>query len=275
MKQAGLKYFVAVGVLGFLFTNFIACGSQMYRMGVGDDMDGSFRSGQQVETAQAAMLHGIHASRGWVNLPIVYRVGTDVSAQALVQIQAACRVWEWAVGKPLFQFAGQHAGVRGDSFRDLYGSLPDGVNGDYFDGNWEKTGKNRQVLATTIWNLAGDDARVIVASDIRYNNEFYILGDSLVMTGQGSREIVDLQSLSIHEIGHLLGLAHIEPSDDPLSIMNPALYIGEGLISRKLSRGDIERIQQIYGCEGEACNIDALLVQQETNTMGGAETSAH
>ena len=72
-----------------------------------------------------------------------------------------------------------------------------------------------------------------------------------------------MQSLAIHELGHLLGLAHVEEGVDPVSVMNPSLFIGEGLTARKLSRGDITRIQTIYGCEGSACDIDSLIEQQE------------
>ena len=29
--------------------------------------------------------------------------------------------------------------------------------------------------------------------------------------------------------------------------MNPSLFIGEGMITRRLSRGDIDRIRSVYG----------------------------
>jgi hypothetical protein len=41
--------------------------------------------------------------------------------------------------------------------------------------------------------------------------------------------------------------------------MNPTLFIGEGLSNRRLSEGDIKRVQSIYGCEGIACNVEAVL----------------
>jgi hypothetical protein len=261
MAHLGVKYIVAVGILGFLFTNFIACGSQMYRMSVDDDLG----SAQAVAngTKGGTYLNGIHASRGWIRLPIVYRTGEDVAPEALVQIQAAMRTWEWAVGKTLFYYAGVHRGVEGDSFPDLFSSLKDRVNGDYFDSDWSKTGKPTQVLATTIWDNDREDPRVISAADIRYNSEYYIMGDSLEVLSQGGREVVDLRSLALHELGHLLGIGHIQAENDPLSVMNPALYIGEGLVTRKLSRGDIVLIQKIYGCEGASCNVDGLLAEQE------------
>ena len=110
------------------------------------------------------------------------------------------------------------------------------------------------MLATTIWNN-GVDYNHIAKADIRFNQEYYIIGDSLTLSATEDREVVDMQSLALHELGHLLGLAHTSEKVDSLSIMNPSLYIGEGLTSRKLSRDDITRIQTIYGCKGKACDI--------------------
>jgi hypothetical protein len=119
------------------------------------------------------------------------------------------------------------------------------------------------VLATTIWDNLPSDAAQIAAADIRFNHENYLIGDSLLLSADEYREVVDMESLALHELGHLLGLAHVDDTVDPLSIMNPHLFIGEGLISRRLSRGDVERIQTIYGCEANACDIDAIMKQIE------------
>jgi hypothetical protein len=78
------------------------------------------------------------------------------------------------------------------------------------------------------------------------------------MSPKDNREIVDMQSLALHEIGHLLGLSHVSPDIDSSSIMNPTLYIGTGLASRSLSLGDVERIQKIYSCEGKSCDKEEI-----------------
>jgi predicted Zn-dependent protease len=103
-----------------------------------------------------------------------------------------------------------------------------------------------------------------------------LLGDSLQLTATESKEVVDMQSLALHELGHLLGLTHVESDIDQLSVMNPNLFIGEGLTTRKLSRGDVLRIQQIYGCDGEACDIDAVMEKIEAaNTPALKAPTAH
>ena len=71
---------------------------------------------------------------------------------------------------------------------------------------------------------------------------------------------------SLHD-SDILGLAHVPEETDAYSIMNPTLYIGEGLI--KISKSDIELIQRIYGCENEACDVDELYSQLEQSTWKG------
>ena len=122
-----------------------------------------------------------------------------------------------------------------------------------------KTGKPEYVLATTIWNL--DNQNAIHSSDIRFNLENYVIGDSLRLCSEDDKQVVDMLSLTPHEFGHLLGLAHVESDIDQLSIMAPSLFIGPGLTSRNISEGDIDRIQTIYGCQSQACNRDYLYEQ--------------
>ncbi|PIA62261.1 hypothetical protein AQUCO_00200327v1 [Aquilegia coerulea] len=52
---------------------------------------------------------------------------------------------------------------------------------------------------------------------------------------------VDLESVAVHEIGHLLGLGH---SGEPNAIMYS--YFGRGQVKRDLQQDDIEGIQTLY-----------------------------
>ena len=141
------------------------------------------------------------------------------------------------------------------------------------DKNWDKTDKPNYVLGTAIWSNSTSYSE-ISSADLRFNSQHYVIGDSLIVESEGDRQVVDMQSLSVHELGHLLGLAHVSEDVDPISVMNPSLFIGEGLTSRKLSRGDIERIQTIYGCEGQACDIDALIIEQENASFDALSLTA-
>ncbi len=258
------KYIGALGGIAFTFGGFIACGTQAYKVSVHEDIDVTkTEAAAPHSNDKTSTLYGIHATKGWATKLIPFKFGKDMSEQQKVHLMAAMERWEWAVGKKLFAFEGDHSGVTGDTFKDLYSSLNDNVNGHYLDDNWKKTGKPDTVLATTIWNN-GVDTSIISKADIRFNTEHYLIGDSMTLKARDSKDVVDMQSLALHELGHLLGLTHVAEDMDTLSIMNPSLFIGEGLSSRLLSKGDIERVQLIYGCEAHACDVDALVKEQES-----------
>ena len=259
------RYGLAVAGLGGLFSGFVACGSQLYKVSLHEDTDtpssatAGMASGAEGAADPQSNMFGLHAPGGWDRIPMHFSVDPGISTAQLRQLLAAMKTWEMAVGRSLFAYDGTTGNATGDSFKDLYSSLADSVNGHYLDANWAKTGKPVQVLATTIWNNDPADATKIITADIRYNNNYYVFGDSLVIKGVGSREVVDLQTLATHELGHWLGLAHISPSVDSQSIMVPSLYIGEGLSNRHVSRGDLQRIQKIYSCTGSSCDLDKTL----------------
>ena len=96
-------------------------------------------------------------------------------------------------------------------------------------------------------------------------------GDSLNDEAEEDREIVDLWSLALHELGHFIGLAHVSEDVDGFSIMNPTLFIGPGMYNRQLSEGDLNRVQQIYGCEGSACDKEATLAAIEDKVRESEE----
>ncbi|RYZ54583.1 MAG: matrixin family metalloprotease [Proteobacteria bacterium] len=257
------KYLGGVLGIGFIFSSFVACGTGLYKVSVKEDYDTSKMAAANPSSVdKTSTQYGIHAPQGWQKLPIPFRFDPKLNENQKIQLMAAMKRWEWATGKVLFSFDGDHVGVSGDTFKDLYSSLSDNVNGNYLDGDWKKTSKPDYVLATTIWSN-GADYSTITKADLRFNEEYYVIGDSFEVKAEGTREVVDMQSLALHELGHLLGLGHVDEDVDSLSIMNPTLFIGEGLTTRKLAKTDIERIQQIYGCSGAACEVDKLFAEQE------------
>jgi hypothetical protein len=266
LEKIALRYIGILAGTAFFFVNFIACGAQMYKVSMEKDFANE-RMPPQANDPHSPEF-GIHAISGWAKVPIKFSTSTELTANQRSGLISAMKTWALAVGRPLFVFGG--ADVRGgDSFTDLYSSLSDQINGNYLDNNWTKTGKPDAVLATTIWD--NTDPGTISTADIRFNSNHYTIHDSLDSEGlrlvgfDPGKEIVDMESLALHELGHLLGLAHMPADNDQYSIMNPSLFIGPGLASRKLSRGDIVRIQRIYGCEGASCDIDALLTMFEQN----------
>lgn len=285
MGNLGYRYAGLLGAVMTLFITFVACGSQLYKVSLHGDTDtsASHVSGMtsSADNAQdpSSPTYGLHAPSGWSKVPMHYRVDSRMSLDQVRGLQAAMKTWELATGRSLFIYDGTSGTTTGDSFKDLYSSLNDIVNGQYLDDHWGKTGKPEQVLATTIWNNDPGDTSVIITADIRFNNQFYVFGDSLTIKAIKGREVVDIQTLATHELGHWLGLAHMSATVDPDSIMVPSLYIGEGLSNRHVSRGDLARIQKIYGCQGTACDLDETLAKidqlaQSTVASAGASTKS-
>lgn len=256
MLKIEVKYTIIICSVLFGFANFIACGSQFYQMSLEGDVEPMANS---EATNPASPSYGIHAVNGWNTLPIHFKVGHHMNLQQYKGLKSAMETWEMVIGKPLFVYEGIHENTTGDSFKDLYSSLNDPINGHYLDDYWGKTEKENHVLATTIWHYSSRNSGAISKADIRFNNEFFVIGDSLKLKPQENREVVDMETLALHELGHLLGLAHVGDKEDPGSIMVPRLLIGEGLTKRRISEGDILRIQQIYGCYGDACDVEELV----------------
>jgi hypothetical protein len=266
-RQVLMGYLSLVTVVSTTLGGYVACGAQSYRVPVhgteAEKLPSRPNTGQSGMVASAglsdgAALVGVHSASGWAkNLPIHFKVTDEMPAPVVEQLRKAMKTWELAVGKQLFMYDGVEK-KRGAQFRELYEPLNDTQNGHYFDFNWaQATGKPASVLATTIWENDPANPQSIVKGDIRYNAEFYIFGDALRDFSEGKRTIVDMESLAIHEIGHLLGLAHVNEKDDRYSVMNPSLFIGEGMMTRRLSEGDIERIRKVYGV-GDASLAAAL-----------------
>jgi hypothetical protein len=230
----------------------------MYQVSLANDHESRPTGRSRTEASnEAARLTGVHSSKGWLRLPIEYKFSKFLTPDQRTGITNAMKTWELAIGKTLFKIVGEDD-RNGDSFKDLYSSLSDVINGHYLDGNWTKTGKSNQVLATTIWDNSPSDDQTIRTADIRFNSQYYIIGDSFLAKSTPDKEVVDMQTLALHEIGHLLGLSHISADDDSDSIMNPTIFIGEGLSNRRLSEGDITRIQSVYGCAGNSCDVNAI-----------------
>jgi predicted Zn-dependent protease len=59
-------------------------------------------------------------------------------------------------------------------------------------------------------------------------------------------DIVDAETVLVHEFGHLLGLDHVEVEADPESVMHAKTYIGPNMSFRSLSDGDVNNIRQVY-----------------------------
>lgn len=273
MKSIAIRYAGLVVAMVFIFGNFVACGAQMYKVSMEDDVVYVTEPvGMRDPTSNN---FGLSQPKGWVQLPVRFQVDRQLSQDQLTGLMRAMRTWELAVGKKLFSFDSTMAANIGDDFRDIHASLDDYVNGNYLNIDWDRhinasdpqKRKTKFVLASTVWSSSTANPQAIHTADVHFNSQYYLIGDAFQLEYEQGREVVDMETLALHELGHLLGLAHVGRQHDPHSIMVPEVYIGEGLTNRLLSADDVRRVQRIYGCSGTACDVDktmALIQQQLT-----------
>ncbi|MEZ0393176.1 MAG: matrixin family metalloprotease [Pseudobdellovibrionaceae bacterium] len=156
--------------------------------------------------------------------PVPLYVHTSFPPQMLPALQAAIDHWQSVIGRPVFRIA--QTGYQSS------GPRQDGVNVIYWMQNWEAEKATEQARTSVYW--VGDQIR---EADVRLNNKnfnFY-LGQS------GSSKDVHMESLLVHELGHVLGLKH---KDDSQSVMGT--YLSGGTIRTAISPADRDNIKCEY-----------------------------
>jgi hypothetical protein len=95
---------------------------------------------------------------------------------------------------------------------------------------------------TVIWGYFGGPpkTREIIEFDILFNT-YYAWGDA-----ETDENVMDLQNIATHEIGHGLGLADLYDTDAAEETMYGYADYGE-MNKRSLYKGDIAGITALYG----------------------------
>jgi hypothetical protein len=157
-------------------------------------------------------------------VPVVLLIDNSVPHQYFDAIQAAAKQWNAKVGREVIKIGGwvKTNGVPSQDNQNII----------YFLNTWEADRSNEQARTTVYW--AGDR---IYEADIRINaHDFtFFSGDTAVVSE------VDFQSLVLHEMGHVLGLAH---SLTPQSVMLKSL--ASATKRRELSASDQDSIRCEY-----------------------------
>lgn len=145
------------------------------------------------------------------DLPITMYLDASVPYDYVQSVQAAMNIWnaqgQAILKKDFFKLA---SGSPGSSSPAL-----DGYSKIYYMNSWEADRPNEQARTTIYWTGAR-----IYEADMRlnaFNFQFYT--DNTL----NDPTKVNLQSLVVHELGHVLGMAH-DPV--PTSVMQPSLANG-------------------------------------------------
>lgn len=149
-----------------------------------------------------------------------------VPEQYYPAIQAAMAEWENKLKRPVFRLVGiAEAGS--------VGGEKDGRNIIYYMDDWEADKPNEQGRTTIYW--LGD---IIYEADIRINGS----GSFSFFTGEAAVSgAVDMESLMVHEFGHVLGLQH---NDLVPSVM--ATTLASATFRREPKPVDVESIRCEY-----------------------------
>lgn len=163
----------------------------------------------------------------WKNqFPIEFYIHESVPADQYRAIQSAMAQWEVRLRRPLFKIVGIEQGSPESGAKDSRNVIA-------LSSSWEAQFPNEQARTTIYWS--GD---LIYEADIRLNGSgtFEFSGGLEPVNGQ-----VDMESLMVHELGHVLGLQH---SDGAASVM--ATTLATATLRREPGQSDISSLQCEY-----------------------------
>lgn len=168
------------------------------------------------------------------NLPIQIYVHQSFPRQNLPALYEALSVWENALGKKAFQVMSENMPGPLEPREDRRSVI-------YWMNNWEPNMQDEQAR-TTVYHIGNE----LVEADIRINALHQVPGggvegfnfylDTVSKSGD-----VHLESLLIHELGHVLGLKH---NDEGNSVMDTHLSAGQKRVG--LTSADTRSLQCEY-----------------------------
>lgn len=159
------------------------------------------------------------------DVPIALSVHESFPSSYYPALEAAVKAWETAAGRPLFKIV---------SYGITNPSAPkqDGSSVIYLMNTWEANKASEQARTSVYW--IGDQ---IKEADIKLNDHDF----NFYTDNANSSADVHLESLLIHELGHVLGLKH---KDGVSSVMDT--YLSAMTIRDKVSTADASSLRCEY-----------------------------
>ena len=154
--------------------------------------------------------------------PIKLYYDANFPTQYYNDVQAGIDTWEKVIGRKVFDLQPDPLPASNPS--------QDGVSVIYWMTTWDSALRSQQANTTIYWD--GDQ---ITEADMKFDASYYAMSDNPANT------TVDMASLVVHELGHVLGLKHDDA--DP-SVM--ATYLASGFERRVLYPEDVDHIKCEY-----------------------------
>jgi hypothetical protein len=230
-----------------------SCGKSVFSEKLGNYYDEKVKGDETGDgTEKGFNLNGpipyVHAAKGWNISPITMQIDVSFNERQVEAIETVVTNFNAAVGFDLI-VVGERIPERDGTF-DLYDTRENQVLDVYQLKNWSVTNKPNFVIATAISEKSSEDENLISSAHILLNTQLYKFVDALATDTEtlqdDDREIVDMETLFTHELGHALGLSHRNLSSDPHTVMSPSVFVGKGLAHRNLSDMDIALLNAIY-----------------------------
>jgi len=175
----------------------------------------------------------------WARLPIQFYADSSVTDRQFHVIRESMQVWNDHFDRPVFEMIGRAPQLPTPRLNPDGKVLPDGFNGLYIasEGDFENsTFRDEQARASI--SFRGDfiyECDILVDGSEKF---FYENEDGPMAQGR-----IHFKSLIIHELGHCLGLDHIEEVN---SVMAPILPPGFHPSRVELSETDFESLACQY-----------------------------
>jgi hypothetical protein len=163
----------------------------------------------------------------WAQKPVSLYSDATIDGDQVESLKKAMVIWndifrEDFGGKDIFVYAG--------SLSEEVGWAQDGKNVISLTKNWQSPA-TEQAETRLIWA-----ENYIVDADIRLNGNKNLAKDDNIRSDE-----LDTVALMVHELGHVLGLAHI---DGQYSVMNESLGLGD--LRREIGSVEVDALRCEY-----------------------------
>jgi hypothetical protein len=145
----------------------------------------------------------------WKSDKVALHIDSSVPQEFLPSVEAAVEVWNKKLNKKIISI------VKSSTSGSNANASKDGVSKLYWKDSWDLSKPNEQARTTVYWQGSR-----IYEADVQVNAKnfkYFKTGDQVDISK------VHVESLLVHEIGHVLGLAH---RDDDGSVMKTNLLSG-------------------------------------------------